>query len=496
MKTCQALASPSFLKEIYVKPEPTGEIQNVAPHELFFSTTDPKGVIKLSNDVFTRLSRYDVDQLHGAPHNIVRHPDMPASVFKLVWDNLETGKPFAAYMLNLAGDGSEYDVFATITPLPGGGYLSVRARPMREDVFAQIRGVYARVLDHEKSLIDGGLNRRQAAEAAVPFLAQALSDIGIDSYEDFQTRSLPEEVAIREAAGAKFPQRDGDSQLHDMLLAVHNEHDTLDAWMRHQDELVRMSERLTAVVEHVRNDMEKMSAVSHEFTQLGEGNPALATTLESLLVWNRMQGVTRTYLNSLISKITALNSHIAQTRFHIALSRLHSDMCGIFIAELIDTGYDAKIGVPGLAPGFVTREVFDVAKNETPEEREIRERLESLEMLSSVLMADVETIQKDAQTYQEFAADIAKYMDRVLHAISIPRQLLELWQMSASEVTMPEIIDSANVTVSQAIDHAHVSHERLTNFQGELIEANGTENFDALSRIVLEIHAKVLIMQG
>ncbi|QJC21331.1 hypothetical protein [Arcanobacterium buesumense] len=479
-----------------MKPTPTGEKQQVQPYELFFSTTDSKGVIKLSNEVFTRLSRYDIDQLRGAPHNIVRHPDMPASVFKLVWDTLEAGKPFAAYMLNLAGDGSEYDVFATITPLPAGGYLSVRARPMRDHVFAQIRDVYARVLEHEKTLIDGGHNRRQAAEAALPFLAQTLRESGIESYEEFQTQSLPEEVAAREAEGANFPQREGDSQLHDMLLAVQNEHDTLDAWMRHQDELVRMNERLTAVVEHVHHDMEKMSAVSHEFTQLGEGNPALAISLEPLLVWNRMQGVTQTYLATLISKITALSTHIAQTRFHIALSRLHSDMCGVFLAELIDTGYDAKIGVPGLAPGFVTREVFGVAEHETPQEREIRERLESLEMLSSVLTADVETIHNDAETYQELAQDIARYMDRVLHAISVPRQLLELWQMSAAEVPMPQIVDSVNSTVSQAIEHAEVFHNRLTVFQGELGNANNVENFDELSRIVLEIHAKVLIMQG
>ncbi|USR79671.1 hypothetical protein [Arcanobacterium pinnipediorum] len=479
-----------------MKPAPTGEIQNVAPHELFFSTTDSKGVIQLSNEVFTRLSRYDVDELRGAPHNIVRHPDMPASIFKLVWDSLEAGKPFVAYMLNLAGDGSEYDVFATITPLPTGGYLSVRARPMREEVFANIREVYARVLDHEKSLIDGGLNRRQAAQAAVPFLAQELSRIGIDSYEDFEISALPEEVALRESYGATFPQRHGQSQLHEMLEAVDKEHQTLQAWMDHQDELAKMSHRLNTVVEHVRTDMANVLEVSREFTQLGEGNPALYSAIEPLLVWNRMQKVSATYLNALISKVTALNAQIAQTRFRIALSRLHSDMCGIFIAELIDTGYDAKIGVPGLAPGFVTREVFDVQANETAEERAIRERLESLEMLSSVLNDDVEVLQSHARAYRELAEDIAQYMDRVLHAISIPRQLLELWQMSAVDVEMPEIIDSANATVAQAIAHAQASHERLADLQRELTTISEVENFAELSQIVLEIHAKVLIMQG
>lgn len=171
-------------------------------------------------------------------------------------------------------------------------------------------------------------------------------------------------------------------------------------------------------------------------------------------------------------------------------------MCGIFIAELIDTGYDAKIGVPGLAPGFVTREVFDVQANETAEERAIRERLESLEMLSSVLNDDVEVLQSHARAYRELAEDIAQYMDRVLHAISIPRQLLELWQMSAVDVEMPEIIDSANATVAQAIAHAQASHERLADLQRELTTISEVENFAELSQIVLEIHAKVLIMQG
>ncbi|WP_455951317.1 PAS domain-containing protein [Arcanobacterium haemolyticum] len=479
-----------------MKPEPTGEIQEITPQELFFSTTDPKGVIKLSNEVFTRLSRYDAEQLRGAPHNIVRHPDMPASIFKLVWDTLEAGKPFAAYMLNLAGDGSEYDVFATITPLPNGGYLSVRAKPMREETFAQIRAVYAKILSHEQNLIAGGMNRRQAAEAALPYANQALAEAGIGSYEDFQNEALPAETAKRETEENTFPHRAGESQLHEMLAAVRKEHETLDAWMKHQDDLVKLGERLAAVVAHVRTDMDTVAAAAHEFTALGEGNPALHTALEPLFVWNRMQGVVGTYLTNLIAKIDALESHIAHTRFRIALSRLHTNMCGVFIAELIDTGYDAKIGVPGLAPGFVTRDVFAEADNETEEQREIRERLESLEMLSTVLTADVEALQEHAQTYRELAGDIAHYLDQVLHAVAIPRQLLQLWQMSAADLNLPELNPSVDATVARSIDHAEVSLERLTAFQQELGNVSDVENYDALSQIVLEIHAKVLVMIG
>ncbi|WP_454226778.1 hypothetical protein [Propioniciclava flava] len=101
---------------------PTGAHHDVGPEESFFSTTDGKGVILQSNDVFVRLSRYPRERLIGAPHNIIRRPAMPACAFLLMWDTLTAGRPFCAYVDNLAADGSCYTVFATITPL-GERYL-------------------------------------------------------------------------------------------------------------------------------------------------------------------------------------------------------------------------------------------------------------------------------------------------------------------------------------------------------------------------------------
>jgi len=108
-------------------PQVTGATHEVGVDQLFFSTTDARGVIRHSNNVFIELSRYRRDELSGAPHNIIRHPEMPGGAFKAMWDTLKTGSPFAAYVRNLAADGSEYDVFATVTPLSAGGALSVRA---------------------------------------------------------------------------------------------------------------------------------------------------------------------------------------------------------------------------------------------------------------------------------------------------------------------------------------------------------------------------------
>jgi len=71
----------------------------------------------------------------GAPHNIIRHDDMPAGVFKLMWDDLEAGLPVCTYVLNRAGDGLDYWVFATVTAVED-GYVSVRTKPLDQDAFA------------------------------------------------------------------------------------------------------------------------------------------------------------------------------------------------------------------------------------------------------------------------------------------------------------------------------------------------------------------------
>ena len=155
-------------------PQVTGAVHEVGVDQLFFSTTDARGVIRHSNNVFIvfiELSRYRRDELSGAPHNIIRHPEMPGGAFKAMWDTLKAGSPFAAYVRNLAADGSEYDVFATVTPLSDGGYLSVRTRPVCSDLFDTACAIYRDARSIEDQAIDAGATvgrRRRRASAASP----------------------------------------------------------------------------------------------------------------------------------------------------------------------------------------------------------------------------------------------------------------------------------------------------------------------------------------
>jgi PAS domain-containing protein len=70
--------------------------------ELFFSATDRKGIIRVGNDVFVRVSGYERRELVGRPHNLIRHMDTPRCVFRLLWDYLERNEPIATYMKHTA----------------------------------------------------------------------------------------------------------------------------------------------------------------------------------------------------------------------------------------------------------------------------------------------------------------------------------------------------------------------------------------------------------
>ena len=78
------------------------------PAKTIMSKTDARGVIEYANDYFMEISGYEEYELMGKPHNVIRHPDMPKVIFKLLWERLKEGKNIHAIVKNLAKDGSYY----------------------------------------------------------------------------------------------------------------------------------------------------------------------------------------------------------------------------------------------------------------------------------------------------------------------------------------------------------------------------------------------------
>ncbi|MEA3331069.1 MAG: PAS domain S-box protein [Campylobacterota bacterium] len=81
------------------------------------SKTDVDGIITFVNDEFCKISGYSKDELIGQNHNIVRHPDVEESTFKLLWDTINSKQIYKSTAKNIAKDGSTFYVNTTIIPI-------------------------------------------------------------------------------------------------------------------------------------------------------------------------------------------------------------------------------------------------------------------------------------------------------------------------------------------------------------------------------------------
>ena len=147
---------------------PTGRERTFGEHELIVSKTDTRGVI-------TYL---------GKPHNLVRHPEMPRGLFRLLWDRLKQGHEVFAMVVNLASNGDYYWVLAHVTPSLSSdgtvlGYHSNRRYPHAEMV-KEFAGLYSQMIEIERQ----HSNPKLAAEASLAYLQARLDAEGLD-YDRF-----------------------------------------------------------------------------------------------------------------------------------------------------------------------------------------------------------------------------------------------------------------------------------------------------------------------
>jgi PAS domain S-box-containing protein len=167
-----------------VEIRPTGKEVFFPAGELIVSKTDLKGRITYANSTFCHIAGYSEAELLGQPHSIIRHPDMPRAVFRLVWDTIAAGREIFGYVKNMARSGDHYWVFAHITPSfdqHGNiiAYHSNRRTPDPSVVANAIAPLYAEVLRVEQ----GHANGKQAVEAGLKALTDFVASKKV-SYDE------------------------------------------------------------------------------------------------------------------------------------------------------------------------------------------------------------------------------------------------------------------------------------------------------------------------
>jgi PAS domain S-box-containing protein len=110
----------------------------VPEDEFIISRTDLKGIITYANEAFAEMSGYKVEELVGKPHNIVRHPDMPKSVFKELWETVSQEKNWTGFVKNRRKDGGYYWVSAEVSGVYKNGELK-EYKSIRHPVSAELR---------------------------------------------------------------------------------------------------------------------------------------------------------------------------------------------------------------------------------------------------------------------------------------------------------------------------------------------------------------------
>jgi aerotaxis receptor len=332
---------------------------------MFFSTTDPKGVIRSGNAVFVRVSGHPLADLIGQPHNIIRHPDMPRAVFRLLWDYLHQGRPIAALVKNMARDGRYYWVIALITPVPG-GFLSVRFKPS-SPTSEKVKGLYTHMRQVEREQGDRGADGRAGMDAAAAVLGEALGALGFADYDAFMRQFLHEEMKSRDAQIAAAARRPAgqpatgpqgtDSALQSIHLGATQAYARINTLYQQLDELTSLNDRLAG-----------KSGLIYDLT-LNMRFVALSTTIKAAKLGEEGRGLeviarylgdaaarTSAEVNALTNRIKEISGELRAVIFSLASARLQLEMMLFFCRELI--ALEAAAAAPAATAGASRQEMI------------------------------------------------------------------------------------------------------------------------------------------
>jgi PAS domain S-box-containing protein len=155
------------------------EYKEAIDRSAIVSKTDPTGHITYTNEAFSEISQYGPEELLGKPHNIIRHPDMPAAAFEDLWRTIKAKKPWRGIVKNRKKDGGSYYVKTLVNPVLNEKgeveeYIAIRhditeLESYRQDLEARLRESVEEIVQTQKEVVFtmGAIGERRSKETGL-----------------------------------------------------------------------------------------------------------------------------------------------------------------------------------------------------------------------------------------------------------------------------------------------------------------------------------------
>ncbi|SNT28394.1 chemotaxis protein [Antarctobacter heliothermus] len=369
--------------------------------EAIYSRTDKRGIIQAGNEVFQRVAGHDWDHIIGAPHKLIRHPDMPRGVFHFLWERLKAGQPTGAYVKNRRSCGRFYWVFALVAPTED-GYVSTRIKPV-SSLRAEVEEFYGDLVKREAA----GANPAESAANLCAWVREQ----GFTSYDAFQSHALATEFEAR----TRQLGRTLDPRLKrfvDMTRAIS------DVW----DEATMMTEGFKAIrtvpmnmriiASRLENAGGPISAISVNYSQM----------LEEMTTW------VKTFVEGDDCVFAHIRNAVLMGQFLAFASAAEREMISAFGAT--DDAYPHEV---------------DVA-------REIAELTEHEERFMQQVVENLSSVEREARRFAHSVLD----MKRFVTGLSSTRMMCKIESASLSEsgtalTGIVEQLDSCQEEIEQRL---------------------------------------------
>lgn len=356
-----------------------------SPGRLSLSVTDARGVISRVNDDLVAALGLGVDEVVGHPHNVLRHPQAPSGLFRLMWDNLRAGDPFACHLLNRTASGTTWPTTLVVVP-SGQGYLGVSFSSGLGDALDLSRSLQDSALEVELSRAGSGAAPAAVAVFGANELQRGAAEHGARDFAALGRAALRTEVRQQLAdLGQVYPDV---SQEGDATARLLQRCSTL----RQQcAELVERAEELTQLVTLLSDETAQLRELVERDD---ECPPDSALNSLAVRVWAQMRPGLHDGLLPVLAQSDAFAMQVELAHQWASIAWVH--------ARCLEQMVAAPSSNPTIARG----------------------ELDALHDLATVLHHDLSTLSQHALAIQTLSPDLAERLTAARDLVAGPRTVM------------------------------------------------------------------------